>query len=138
MPTIMKWYGMDITKNHNCNLCGEHISLTVETSETKILKEKMGNLADLISMIPGAGSKFKVSDFDEIKMKKYKAIIQSMTNEERVNPAIINGSRKNRISKGSGRSIVEVNRLLKQFTDMQKMLKGVQQLSKNPKLMRRR
>ena len=54
------------------------------------------------------------------------------------NPAIINGSRKNRISKGSGRSIVEVNRLLKQFTDMQKMLKGVQQMSKNPKLMRRR
>lgn len=47
MPTIMRWYGMDITKNHNCNLCGEHISLTVETSETKILKEKMGNLADV-------------------------------------------------------------------------------------------
>ena len=100
--------------------------------------KKMGNIKELASMIPGVGKALKDVDIDDNSFKGIEAIIQSMTNEERVNPAIINGSRKNRISKGSGRSIVEVNRLLKQFTDMQKMLKGVQQLSKNPKLMRRR
>ena len=100
--------------------------------------KKMGNIKELASMIPGVGKALKDVDIDDNSFKGIEAIIQSMTNEERTNPAIINGSRKNRISKGSGRSIVEVNRLLKQFTDMQKMLKGVQQLSKNPKLMRRR
>ena len=100
--------------------------------------KKMGNIKELASMIPGVGKALKDVDIDDNSFKGIEAIIQSMTNEERVNPAIINGSRKNRISKGSGRSIVEVNRLLKQFTDMQKMLKGVQQMSKNPKLMRRR
>ena len=100
--------------------------------------KKMGNIKELASMIPGVGKALKDVDIDDNSFKGIEAIIQSMTNEERVNPAIINGSRKNRISKGSGRSIVEVNRLLKQFSDMQKMLKGVQQLSKNPKLMRRR
>ena len=100
--------------------------------------KKMGNIKELASMIPGVGKALKDVDIDDNSFKGIEAIIQSMTNEERTNPAIINGSRKNRISKGSGRSIVEVNRLLKQFSDMQKMLKGVQQLSKNPKLMRRR
>ena len=100
--------------------------------------KKMGNLKELASMIPGVGKALKDVDIDDNSFKGIEAIIQSMTNEERTNPAIINGSRKNRISKGSGRSIVEVNRLLKQFADMQKMLKGVQQLSKNPKMMRRR
>ena len=100
--------------------------------------KKMGNIKELASMIPGVGKALKDVDIDDNSFKGIEAIIQSMTNEERVNPAIINGSRKNRISKGSGRSIVEVNRLLKQFSDMQKMLKGVQQMSKNPKLMRRR
>ncbi len=100
--------------------------------------KKMGNIKELASMIPGVGKALKDVDIDDNSFKGIEAIIQSMTNEERTNPAIINGSRKNRISKGSGRSIVEVNRLLKQFSDMQKMLKGVQQLSKNPKMMRRR
>ena len=100
--------------------------------------KKMGNIKELASMIPGVGKALKDVDIDDNSFKGIEAIIQSMTNEERTNPAIINGSRKNRISKGSGRSIVEVNRLLKQFADMQKMLKGVQQLSKNPKMMRRR
>ena len=100
--------------------------------------KKMGNIKELASMIPGVGKALKDVDIDDNSFKGIEAIIQSMTDEERTNPAIINGSRKNRISKGSGRSIVEVNRLLKQFADMQKMLKGVQQLSKNPKLMRRR
>jgi signal recognition particle subunit SRP54 len=100
--------------------------------------KKMGNIKELASMIPGVGKALKDVDIDDNSFKGIEAIIQSMTDEERTNPAIINGSRKNRISKGSGRSIVEVNRLLKQFSDMQKMLKGVQQLSKNPKMMRRR
>ena len=100
--------------------------------------KKMGNIKELASMIPGVGKALKDVDIDDNSFKGIEAIILSMTKEERTNPAIINGSRKNRISKGSGRSIVEVNRLLKQFSDMQKMLKGVQQLSKNPKLMRRR
>ena len=100
--------------------------------------KKMGNIKELASMIPGVGKALKDVDIDDNSFKGIEAIILSMTKEERTNPAIINGSRKNRISKGSGRSIVEVNRLLKQFSDMQKMLKGVQQLSKNPKMMRRK
>ena len=83
----------------------------------------MGNLADLVSMIPGAGSKFKVSDFDEIKMKKYKAIIQSMTKKERLNPDLIKASNRKRIAAGSGTTIQDVNILLKQFNQSKEMMK---------------
>lgn len=88
--------------------------------------KKMGNIKDLAAMIPGVGKAIKDVDIDDDSFKGIEAIILSMTPEEKHNPGIINGSRKNRISRGSGRSIVEINRLIKQFTDMQKMMKMVQ------------
>jgi len=88
--------------------------------------KKMGNIKDLAAMIPGVGKALKDVDIDDNSFKGIEAIIQSMTPEERQNPSILNGSRKNRISKGSGRSLVEINRLIKQFSDMQKMMKMVQ------------
>ncbi len=100
--------------------------------------KKMGNIKELASMIPGVGKALKNIDIDDDSFKGIEAIILSMTKPERVNPSIINASRKERISKGSGRSIVEVNRLLKQFTEMQKMMKMAQNSSKNPNLLRRR
>ncbi len=86
---------------------------------------KMGNLADIISMIPGAGSKFKATDVDETKMKKFKAIIQSMTKKERLNPDLIKASSKKRIASGSGTTIQDVNSLMKQFEQTKQMMKGM-------------
>ena len=86
---------------------------------------KMGNLADLISMIPGAGSKFKVGDVDETKLKKYKAIIQSMTKKERLNPDLIKAGNKKRIAQGSATTIQDVNSLIKQFEQTKQMMKGM-------------
>ena len=86
---------------------------------------KMGNLADLISMIPGAGSKFKVGDVDETKLKKYKAIIQSMTKKERLNPDLIKASNRKRIAEGSATTIQDVNGLMKQFEQTKQMMKGM-------------
>ena len=88
--------------------------------------KKMGNLKDLASMIPGVGKAIKDVDLDDKSFAGIEAIIQSMTPFERTNPDCLNGSRKNRIVKGSGRDIQEVNRLLKQFSDMQKMMRMVQ------------
>ena len=86
---------------------------------------KMGNLADLISMIPGAGSKFKVGDVDETKLKKYKAIIQSMTKKERLNPDLIKASNRKRIAEGSATTIQDVNSLMKQFEQTKQMMKNM-------------
>ena len=85
----------------------------------------MGGIKDILAMIPGMGSKFKIKedDIDEKKMLTMKAIIQSMTPKERDNPNIINSSRKNRIAKGSGTSVQEVNRVLKQFEQTKMMMK---------------
>jgi len=88
--------------------------------------KKMGNIKDLAAMIPGVGKAIKDVDIDDNSFKGIEAIIQSMTPEERKNPSLLNGSRKNRIAKGSGRSLVEINRLIKQFSEMQKMMKMVQ------------
>ena len=100
--------------------------------------KKMGNIKELASMIPGVGKAIKDVDMDETSFKGIEAIIQSMTDQERTNPSILNGSRKARISKGSGRDITEINRLIKQFAEMQKMMKMVQNQSKNPSKGRRR
>ena len=89
--------------------------------------KKMGNLKDVASMIPGVGKALKDVDIDDNAFVGIEAIIQSMTPAERENPALLNGSRKNRIAKGSGRGIVEVNRLVKQFDQMSKMMRMVQQ-----------
>jgi signal recognition particle subunit SRP54 len=85
--------------------------------------KKMGNLKDLMGMIPGVGKMMKDVDISDDAFKHIEAIIQSMTKEERENPEVINGNRKKRIAKGSGRSIEEVNKLMKQFDDMKKMMK---------------
>jgi signal recognition particle subunit SRP54 len=88
--------------------------------------KKMGNIKDLMGMIPGAGKMLKDVDIDDDAFKGIEAIIHSMTPDERSNPSIINSSRKKRISKGSGTSVQEVNQLLKQFTQMSKMMKMMQ------------
>lgn len=85
--------------------------------------KKMGNLKDLASMIPGVGKAIKDVDIDDNAFKGIEAIIKSMTPLERRNPEIINGSRRQRIAKGSGTSLQEVNRLLKQFESTRKMMK---------------
>jgi signal recognition particle subunit SRP54 len=90
--------------------------------------KKMGNMKDLIGMIPGMGKAVKDIDIDDNSFKPIEAIIRSMTNEERENPDLINGSRKNRIAKGSGRSVQEVNNLLKQFSDMRKLMKTMNKM----------
>ncbi|MDR2684767.1 MAG: signal recognition particle protein [Prevotellaceae bacterium] len=88
--------------------------------------KKMGNVKDLMGMIPGVGKAVKNIDIDDKAFVGVEAIIQSMTPFERANPHVLNGSRKNRIVKGSGRGIQEVNRLIKQFEGMQKMMKQAQ------------
>ena len=99
--------------------------------------KKMGPLKDLMGMIPGM-NKFNLDEalngVDPSKeMTKTEAIIQSMTREERLNPSILNGPRKKRIANGSGRSIAEVNRLLKQFEEMKKMMKQMNNMQKGKK-----
>ena len=87
--------------------------------------KKMGNVKDLMSMIPGVGKVVKDMDIDENSFKGVEAIILSMTPEERKNPDIINGSRKKRIALGSGNDIQNVNKLIKQFNDTRKVMKMV-------------
>jgi signal recognition particle subunit SRP54 len=88
--------------------------------------KKMGNMKDLMGMIPGMGKMLKDVDIDDDAFKGVEAIIQSMTAEERGNPKLINGSRRKRIATGAGKNIQEVNQLLKQFTEMSKMMKMMQ------------
>lgn len=90
--------------------------------------KKMGNIKDLMSMIPGVGKAMKGVDVDDNAFKPVEAIIRSMTTQERENPDVINGSRKERIAKGSGTSIQQVNQLLKQFSDMRKMMKTMNKM----------
>ncbi len=85
--------------------------------------KKMGNMKDLAGMIPGAGKAIKNLDVDDDAFKSIESIIYSMTPQERENPALINGSRRKRIATGSGTSVQDVNRLIKQFDDTRKMMK---------------
>ena len=98
--------------------------------------KKMGNIKDLASMIPGVGKALKDVDIDDDAFKGVEAIIYSMTPEERENPELINGSRRKRIASGSGTTIQDVNRLLKQFDESKKMMrmlsKGVKMMGKAP------
>ena len=87
--------------------------------------KKMGNIKELAGMIPGVGKAIKDIDIDDNAFNGIEAIIRSMTPKERTNPEILNTSRKNRIAKGSGTSIQEVNRLIKQFDQTRKMMKMV-------------
>ena len=98
--------------------------------------KKMGNLKDLASMIPGLGKAIKDVDIDDNAFKSIEAIISSMTAKERVNPEIINGSRRKRIAAGSGTSLQEVNRLLTQFEQTRKMMKAATAMKNPMKMMR--
>ena len=88
--------------------------------------KKMGNVKDLMGMIPGMGKALKDVDIDDDAFKGIEAIIYSMTKQERENPSLINGSRRRRIAKGSGTTINDVNRLMKQFMEMSKVMKMMQ------------
>ncbi|GAB3249658.1 signal recognition particle protein [Larkinella harenae] len=96
--------------------------------------KKMGNIKDLIGMIPGMGKMMKDIDIDNDSFKPIEAIIGSMTPKERERPDIIDGNRKKRIANGSGTSIQEVNNLLKQFDEMRKMMKKMNQMQSSGKL----
>ncbi|MDE7439843.1 MAG: signal recognition particle protein, partial [Clostridia bacterium] len=85
--------------------------------------KKMGGAQAILAMMPGMGGKVKAEDIDESKIERTKAIIQSMTKRERVEPAIINSSRKKRIASGSGTSVQEINQLLKQFEQTKQLMK---------------
>lgn len=86
--------------------------------------KKMGPLSSIVSMLPGIGSKIKDAKFDDKIITKLEAIILSMTEEERANPTILNGSRRRRIANGSGTTIQDVNKLIKQYEEMKKIMKG--------------
>lgn len=85
--------------------------------------KSMGPLKDILAMLPGSGSLLREVDIDDGDLKRVEAIIQSMTADERRNPKVIGGSRKRRIASGSGTKPQDVNRVLKQFAEAQKMMK---------------
>lgn len=90
--------------------------------------KKMGNIKDLLGMVPGVGKAIKDVDIDDDSLKPIEAIIKSMTPQERETPDIINGSRRQRIAKGSGTTVKDVNQLLKQFEQMRKMMKTMNKM----------
>lgn len=100
--------------------------------------KKMGNVKDLMAMIPGVGKAIKDLDIDDNAFKGIEAIIRSMTPEERTNPVVLNGSRRKRIANGSGTTVQEVNKLLKQFDETRRMMKMMTRSGgRMPGLMRR-
>ncbi len=120
---------MDLQKK----MMGNEFDLEDFLSQMQQIK-KMGPIKDLLGMIPGMDKyNLKDVDIDPKAMAHIEAIIQSMTKEERRNPSILNGPRKKRIAMGSGRSIAEVNRLLKQFEEMKKMMKQMGNFTKGKK-----
>jgi signal recognition particle subunit SRP54 len=98
--------------------------------------KKMGNIKDLVGMIPGMGKAMKNVDIDDNAFKGIEAIILSMTPEERTKPELLNGSRKQRIAKGSGQGVQEVNKLLKQFEETRKMMRMMSDKNAMSKMMR--
>jgi len=117
----------DEAKRLNAKLRKNQFDLSDFLSQLEQIK-KMGNMKDLLGMIPGVGKAMKGADIDDNAFKPIESIIRSMTQEERTNPDMINGSRKNRIAKGSGTSVQQVNQLLKQFGDMRKMMKTMNKM----------
>jgi signal recognition particle subunit SRP54 len=98
--------------------------------------KKMGNMKDLVSMIPGVGKAVKDLDVSNDSFKHIEAIIRSMTMEERENPSLLNGNRRQRVARGSGTTIQDVNKLLKQFEEMRKMMKMMSNPLMASKMMR--
>lgn len=103
--------------------------------QIKVIK-KMGSLSSLLGMIPGMGSQIKNAQIDDKAFVKVEAVINSMTKKERTNPKILNGSRRKRIARGSGTSIQDVNRLIKQFEEMQRMMGQMARKGFSPQAMR--
>ncbi len=99
--------------------------------------KKMGNMKDLMAMVPGMGKAMKNMDIPDDAFKGIEAIIRSMTVEERTNPGVINGTRRARLAKGSGRGIEEVNKLMKQFEETRKMMKMMGDKTKMKAMMQR-
>jgi len=99
--------------------------------------KKMGNFKDIASMIPGVGKALSKMDIDEDAFKGIEAIIKSMTPEERSNPKVINGSRRKRIADGSGTTVQDVNRLLKQFDETRRMMQMMTDKNNARKMMGR-
>lgn len=95
--------------------------------------QKMGSIKQILGMLPGVGNKLDDVDVDDKQVKRIEAMILSMTPAERAKPSIINPQRKKRIAAGSGNAVPDVNRLLKQFEDMQKMMKQLGVMGKNSK-----
>ncbi len=93
--------------------------------------KKMGSIQGLIEMVPGLNKMVPKQDLENLDFKPIEAMINSMTRQEKVNPDIINGSRRQRIAKGSGTKVQEVNLLLKQFSEMKKMMRSVSKLSQS-------
>ena len=100
--------------------------------------KKMGNVKDLMAMIPGVGKAVKDLDIDDNAFRSIEAIIRSMTPEERTNPVVLNGSRRKRIASGSGTSVQEVNKLVKQFDETRRMMKMMTKGGNAARLMGRR
>ena len=96
----------------------------------------MGNVKDLMGMMPGMGKAMKDVDIDDDAFKYIEAIIQSMTPKERENPDLMNNSRKIRLANGSGTNVQEVNKLMKQFNDTKKMMKMMSNPSKMRQMMK--
>jgi signal recognition particle subunit SRP54 len=91
--------------------------------------KKMGNLKDLVGMIPGMSKAIKDVDIDDDAFKPIESIIKSMTPKERAQPELLNGSRRRRLAKGSGTDIQQVNNLMKQFEDMRKVMRSMNKMS---------
>jgi signal recognition particle subunit SRP54 len=117
----------DETRRLNAKMRKNQFDFNDFLSQLQQIK-KMGNMKDMLSMIPGMGKAVKDIDLNDNSFKPIEAIIHSMTTEERENPDKINVSRKTRIAKGSGTSVQQVNQLLKQFEDMRKMMKTMNKM----------
>ena len=114
-------------------------TFTLVTMKEQILQmRKMGSMGDVLSMIPGLGNKMPDVDIDETELTRTVAIIDSMTPAERVKPEIIKGSRRKRIAAGSGTRVQDVNRLLKQFAQTQKLMKQFSRGGKKKQMQRMR
>ncbi|HQV00287.1 MAG TPA: 7TM-DISM domain-containing protein [Bacteroidia bacterium] len=105
------------------NPMGESVDFYISKPNGTYQIKKMGNMKDLIGMIPGIGKAVKDIDINNKSFDGIEAIIKSMTPAERIDPSLLNGSRRKRIADGSGTNIQEVNKLIKQFEDMRKMMK---------------
>jgi signal recognition particle subunit SRP54 len=117
----------DEAKRINAKIRGNNFNFDDFLSQLDQVK-KMGNIKDIMGMIPGMGKAMKGLDIDDDSFKPIEAIIKSMTPTERSNPDVIDGSRRKRLAAGSGRTIIEVNNLMKQFGDMRKMMKQMNKM----------